>query len=89
MRRMIDVGEGHSIEFIEYKGEISGLHLNHPGCPSPAFITFTDRSWAKEFNGQIETWEVIQDSPLTLSPSILCRCCKDHGFIIEGKWVKA
>ncbi len=31
---------------------------------------------------QVESWE-----PLTLSPSILCRKCGDHGFIRAGKWV--
>lgn len=33
---------------------------------------------------QVENWE-----PLTLSPSILCLRCGDHGFIRDGKWVKA
>lgn len=29
----------------------------------------------------VESWE-----PLTLSPSLLCRC-GDHGFIRDGRWV--
>jgi hypothetical protein len=33
---------------------------------------------------QVDCWE-----PLTLSPSILCLTCRDHGFIREGKWVTA
>ena len=33
---------------------------------------------------QVESWE-----PLTISPSILCRLCDDHGFIRDGKWVSA
>lgn len=32
---------------------------------------------------QVQTWE-----PLTCSPSFLCHC-GDHGFIREGKWVRA
>lgn len=32
---------------------------------------------------QVECWE-----PLTLSPSFLCHC-GDHGFIKQGKWVRA
>ncbi len=32
---------------------------------------------------QVESWE-----PLTLSPSFLCHC-GDHGFIKQGKWVRA
>lgn len=32
----------------------------------------------------VESWDL-----LTLSPSIACRQCGDHGFIREGKWVRA
>lgn len=33
---------------------------------------------------QVESWE-----PLTLSPSLLCRRCGDHGFIRDGRWIPA
>lgn len=33
---------------------------------------------------QVECWE-----PLTLSPSMLCRICGNHGFVREGRWVPA
>ena len=33
-------------------------------------------------------WSVEQWEPLTLSPSLLCSC-GDHGFIRNGKWVRA
>lgn len=36
-----------------------------------------------------QTWTIEQESPLTLSPSILCRICGSHGFIQEGEWVEA
>lgn len=32
----------------------------------------------------LESWE-----PLTLSPSLLCRACGDHGFIRQGHWERA
>lgn len=32
---------------------------------------------------QVQSWE-----PLTVSPSLLCHC-GDHGFIRDGKWVRA
>jgi hypothetical protein len=32
-------------------------------------------------------WTVESIRPLTLSPSLLCRLCKFHGFVREGKWV--
>lgn len=34
-------------------------------------------------------WRVESQDPLTLSPSILCRTCGNHGFIREGRWVPA
>lgn len=36
-----------------------------------------------------ECWTVESDDPLTLSPSLLCRECQEHGWIREGKWVPA
>lgn len=32
------------------------------------------------------TWTVICEEPLTLSPSIRCRSCKEHGWIEGGRW---
>lgn len=34
-------------------------------------------------------WKVVQQDPLTLEPSIHCRLCGNHGWIREGRWVKA
>ncbi len=40
-------------------------------------------------------WTVVSESPLTLSPSVLCRGKVDgredgfHGFVRDGKWVPA
>jgi len=31
-------------------------------------------------------WEIKELDPLTLSPSLVCKECGDHGFIIDGKW---
>lgn len=32
-------------------------------------------------------WTVECYDPLTLSPSLLCGICGDHGFIRNGEWV--
>jgi hypothetical protein len=40
---------------------------------------FTDRA----------VWQVESMEPVTLSPSLLCGRCADHGFIKQGKWVPA
>jgi hypothetical protein len=37
-----------------------------------------DHLWA------VESWD-----PLTISPSVLCKLCNDHGFIRGGRWVRA
>lgn len=34
-------------------------------------------------------WKLENESPLTISPSVLCRNCGLHGFIREGTWVPA
>ena len=35
-------------------------------------------------------WTVESWDPLTLSPSLLCSApCGDHGFVRDGKWVRA
>jgi hypothetical protein len=86
---VVDLGHGHAMELRSWKGEVAGLNLHHPGCKSPSFIPFTARSWAREFCGGIISWEVLQDDPLTLSPSLLCRACGDHGYVRDGRWVQA
>jgi hypothetical protein len=39
--------------------------------------------------GSNALWTVENWDPLTLSPSVLCRGCGDHGFIRGGRWVPA
>jgi len=85
----IDLGEGHSYEPTEYKGEFCGILWKHPACPDYEHIPFTGGAWANEFKNGITTWECESKNPLTLSPSLLCRACNTHGFIRNGKWVQA
>jgi hypothetical protein len=35
---------------------------------------------------QAPKWTVESWDPLTLSPSLLCRSCGNHGFIRQGRW---
>jgi hypothetical protein len=55
---------------------MSGIHFDLPEVKA----VFPDdrHRWA------VESWE-----PLTISPSLLCMRCGDHGFIRDGKWVPA
>lgn len=88
----IDIGHGVSIEFAEYKGKLVGLHEYHPNKKDPSqpcqgFVWFNVETEARCQGNP--TWEVLSMDPLTLSPSILCLRCGNHGFIREGKWVPA
>jgi hypothetical protein len=91
----IDIGDNHSIHFTEYKGDkhagMNVKHLTPEGKECNGFISFTGGAWAKEFEGHPthQSWEAQSFEPLTMTPSILCRVCGDHGFITNDKWVKA
>jgi hypothetical protein len=47
-----------------------------------------ERLTEREQNQVRWTLEGVADEHITLSPSILCQC-GDHGFIRDGKWVRA
>lgn len=89
----LDLGDGHTLTFSQYEGERSGAEVHHKkpdGSDCAGWIAFAGRAWAKSFQpGAIATWEVLSEDPLTLSPSLLCRACGDHGFIREGRWLRA
>lgn len=92
MSAKIDLGENHTLQWSHYKGEErTGAQVDHltpAGVKCSGFIAIEGRSWANSFNPPIEGWRVIQEEPLTLVPSLLCRGCGDHGYITNGCWVK-
>ncbi len=63
-------------------------HLTPAGKLCASAATF-----AGEVQRRIEpnkpTWTVESWEPLTLSPSLLCTACGDHGFVRGGRWVAA
>jgi hypothetical protein len=77
---------------VKYKDSLplncSGIirHKNSDGNDCEGVITFDSKIAREVMMGPF--WEVESWDPLTLSPSILCSC-GDHGFIKQGKWVKA
>jgi hypothetical protein len=89
----IQIGPDQYIAFAEYKGEQSGIHEYHKnpaGEWCAGWVAFKGSPWDKQFSETpITTWDVVQREPLTLTPSILCRTCGNHGHITDGKWVKA
>lgn len=92
MREALDLGDDHFVQFVDYEGEIAGCRIEHKkkdGTPCDGFVPWKGRSWDRSFNGSIAAWDVVSEEPLTLSPSVLCRACGDHGFVRQGKWVRA
>lgn len=90
---VIDLGDDHELIFSSYQGEARvGASIKHKkpdGSTCEGWVAFAGRSWARGFEPAIAVWTVEQDEPLTLSPSVLCRACGDHGFVRSGKWVRA
>jgi hypothetical protein len=93
MTQRIDIGDNHEIVYLNYGGEervaIDVFHKTKDGKDCAGFVPFRGRAWDACFSGEIAAWDVLSIDPLTLSPSILCRACGDHGFIRDGKWVQA
>lgn len=66
-------------------------HLNKDGQPCEGFITF-DLPEVRDVlqpGDNRPLWQVESWEPFTVSPSLLCKICGDHGFIRDGKWVPA
>lgn len=104
MRCDIDLGSNHTLQFTawapdralnsQYDGfpdvDKDGAILYHStpeGVPHVGAITFDSPS-ARQRNDKGPFWRVISFEPLTVEPSIQCKC-GDHGFIREGRWVSA
>jgi hypothetical protein len=88
----IIIGDGHAIVFAEYQGETAGInewHRKSDGTWCCGWAPFNGSAWVRNFEGRVVGWDVVQREPLTITPSLLCRACGNHGFITNGKWVKA
>lgn len=91
-REPLDLGNDHVARFAYYEGEIAGCNIKHKrkdGADCDGWVPWNGRAWLRSFNGKVEGWDVLSEDPLTLSPSVLCRMCGDHGFVRQGKWVEA
>ena len=65
-------------------------HLTPEGEPCPGgYITFAQSTKYAKIMGDRPVWTVTTWEPLTITPSLACRTCGDHGWIQAGKWVKA
>jgi hypothetical protein len=90
---LIDIGEDHKIEYKSFEDDPqTGINVHHKtpeGKDCVGWVPFKGGAWDKAFEGEIVSWDIQSKDPLTLSPSILCKRCGDHGFIRNNKWVKA
>lgn len=101
----IDLGDEHALRFYrwapdrginpQYEGipdvERYGAivyHKKKDGSECWSGVTF-ESEVAKKIGDDRPSWKVESWEPLTLSPSLLCRLCGDHGFIRNGKWERA
>jgi hypothetical protein len=100
----IDLGDDHTLAFFQWSPD-RDLNPQYEGIPDVekfgANIAHQTPSgeeclsavvFHSEFSKQIyghDQWTVESWEPLTLSPSILCKRCGDHGWIKEGRWQKA
>ncbi len=93
MSDTIDIGDGHTLAFASYQDDprtgANVIHTRPDGSICQGWISFRGGAWDRAFKGGVPSWDVVEREPLTLSPSILCRACGDHGYVRGGKWVRA
>lgn len=58
------------------------------GQPCAGAVTFAGAVQREIEPDKVHVWAVESWDPLTIAPSVLCGC-GDHGFIREGRWVRA
>lgn len=91
----VSTGDGFAMTFTTYEGEHAGIvewHRKANGEWCRGWVPFRGSKWSLLFEGrasEYQCWDVSQKDPLTLSPSIMCRACGNHGFIRNGRWEKA
>jgi len=101
----LDLGDGHLLWWTVWKPYRScnpqyvdlpdvdpfGAIISHStpaGVECWSGVHFKSEAQARVFGGH-PSWDLVSKDPLTLTPSLLCRLCGDHGFITAGKWVRA
>ena len=89
----VDLGDGHTLQWSEWKGERIGGIITHTKSDSPtgkcSGAFWISDAFLKENNRTAPIWKFNGDfNKPTLEPSFLCHC-GDHGFVREGKWVRA
>lgn len=95
----LDLGSGVSLRFTQryQTDEVIGAIIRHPRKDTPSVPPPTSEPgmcegsiWFVEWDPSRPRplWQVVQEQPLTLTPSILCHCGL-HGFVTNGSWIPA
>lgn len=89
----LDLGHGVIGTFIEGETDapigVVHEHDRPDGKGRCESVAWFDVPEMRDWNPAKVLWRVESWEPLTLSPSLLCTRCGDHGFIRNGKWVPA
>ena len=89
----LDLGDNHLLRFSRHGGDVVGAteeHLRPDGKSCLGHFYFDLPETRDLLAGQDRPmWTVQSWNPLTLTPSLVCQDCGDHGFVREGKWVPA
>lgn len=64
-------------------------HLKPDGAPCIGSAVIFDSETSRALEPTRPVWTVESWDPLTLSPSIACRLCGDHGYIRDDRWEPA
>lgn len=82
----VDIGHGHTLRAITWTEDEhpSGWEVFHPDKRDPS-RECRSGVWVARRELR-ELWTLGSWEPLTISPSVLCMRCGDHGFIRGGQW---
>jgi hypothetical protein len=91
--RGTDIGDGHRVKFYTSGDDstpigLIAFHSNALGALCSGGSVLFDVPANAHAPDDVR-WQVISLQPLTLSPSLLCLLCGDHGWIREGAWLRA
>jgi len=84
-----DIGHGVRVVPIQQQGQIVGYMEAHRRPDDGEWCSGWVQIESDFAVREAPVWIQESASPLTLSPSILCRRCGNHGWIKEGRWVPA
>jgi hypothetical protein len=79
----VDLGDSHTLEWRRVDGVLYGANVEHlDGDGQPC-----RNGWI--YFGPPDGWTLESEDPPTISPSVLCTACGDHGFVRQGRWLRA